>query len=143
MDTFGRLPTDIISIINEFNQLPIIDVVYKNEHIYKLTIQFKYAFYEVHLLSHLINVNDVNLLGNDVIELYQFIQHLKMKQPYTYIRDFSDWSAKDKIKITYDGTIIIKSALARIVLPADCLDLFINVMEKYYNMLQTYPKYDY
>lgn len=39
MDTFGRLPTDVLNIIKDFHQLPTIEVVIiKNTH--QLTITY-------------------------------------------------------------------------------------------------------
>lgn len=140
MDTFCRLPNDVIDIMKEFNQLPVIDVFHYKGHIFKLTIKFKYAFYEVELLAPLVNVEGIDKLDGDIIDLVEFIHKLKLKETYLYIRDYTRHGTYHKMSIHYNDDIIIKSLLTKITLPKECLDLFIVIMEKYYNMLQAHPK---
>lgn len=145
MDEFGRLPTDVIGLIKEFYQLPLLDIIEeKDEEIEDkiiLKIVMNNITYNVNLLPPLqyepgfyIPNYPLGIYKYVINEFYQFIQQLRFRTPCKCkVGQISEFIYDGNIKIIFYGNDI--------VLNGNCLDIFIDAMQKYYEILNKYPKW--
>ena len=134
MDTFGRLPDDVINIINQFYQLPSFDIIHKDR--IQLQITYRYGTHDIDLCPPLYDIDHngiIKINDEDLHDIYLFIENLREHNPCEYKRGI--------MHIIYDNDIKIHQYNNKIVLHNDCLDMFINVMQKYYDILNMYPKW--
>jgi hypothetical protein len=127
-DTFGRLPTDVITMIKEIYQLPTIDVDGKHDEGYLLIIKYPYATHHINIGSRMWKRHpDFNqMITNKIKTLHEFIQKLKNNVSCAYY---------EGVTITYNNDITLKASNHTMILPKDCIVSFIIAMDKYYDML--------
>jgi hypothetical protein len=130
MDTFGRLPTDIINIIKDFNQLPTIEVVI-NENRHQLTIKYSCNIHKFDLISY---VSLTERIYTEYLPVFKkFIQDVKNNIPCEYTGIYGGIGSN--VQIYYDNKIYIKTSYTYTELHGDSIVLFITAMDKYCNVL--------
>lgn len=129
MDDFGRLPTEVITLVKEFYQLPTFHVISGLTTVY-LQIKFIHAT----CIIHLANIYSFGIFNETLDQLREFIKKLLSDEDCVY-KSSAQSIVYDKIHIN------LKDCNNTIVLDNSCLDTFIYAMQQYYNILDTYPKW--
>lgn len=127
MDTFGRLPTDVIQLITNMVQLPTLDVI-KSEGAYYLII--KYPTVTIYV--------DMQVENKDRLhDITDFIKKLK-KNKFCNYRSFYYGARKRpyEFNIFVTNNIKIESESADIIMSDSSKDELIRVFAKYYEMLK-------
>lgn len=135
MDSFGRLPTDVINIVGEMFQKPTINIVQEDIK-FILTIKYLYSTQFITLpvpidtwkIGRNSNVFDTK----GVEKLNLFLQELKAYKHCEYTYHHGGFH---NINITYNEEIIIDTGHNKIMLDKSCLVLLICALDKYYNTL--------
>ena len=129
MDTFGRLPNDVIKNIMALYQLPMIDVVIENNKIYMiinyLLMHVKILIYNVHMYINVQSKIADKKTINDKID--DFIYRLNHDMICYYDTDF--------FKINVNGVIIINYADCHITLTMESKKILIDAIIKYKKIL--------
>jgi hypothetical protein len=134
MDTFGILPNDVLDKIKHIYQLPKIDIVDKGDQYIFLTLDLHYINLNITLLPPLHNIYGVDTCCiQELLTLNTFINALRENKPSYYDENGS-------FKITYNKNININYYGATLKLNKNCLPVLIKALEKYYNILNSYPK---
>jgi hypothetical protein len=139
MDSFGRLPTDVISMIKEFYQLPTISIIGCDRNL-KLQITHTNVSQTIDLFAPLnMQGNQLTTDEDDLTLLYTFITQIKENMPCRYKSGFYDTNII--IYFTNTGTISIERGSDNIIINNDCVHGFVCAMEKYYHLLYQYPRW--
>lgn len=126
MDSFGRLPNDVIHMIQTMYHKPLMEVIVIDNHIY---LRFKYPHFE---LEFQMNCLLASLSMND-----RFVINL-VKMICNKSGNYSDLNTT----ITIDNDIIITSGVVKLVLSIDNLNTFIDMLIQYYKMIIIKNKLD-
>lgn len=119
MDSFGRLPDDVINVIQTMYFMPIIDIINKNGKNY---IRLKYP----HFTSKFeLPVGKYTLNDKKVIDLLKMICYKRGNFLFYYT----------SIKI--DKNIVLKNKESKITLSLNNLDTFITALTTYYKLITT------
>lgn len=136
MNTFGILPNDIINKIEQLYQLPKIDVIDKGNQYMFLTLDLHYINLNITLLPPLHNIYGIDTCCiYELLRLNTFINALRKNKPSFYDED-------GLFKVTYNKNISINYCSSVIKLNNNCLPVLIKALEKYYDILNSYPKFD-
>lgn len=144
MNTFGRLPNDVLKTIDNFCQKPIMDVTVENDNMY-LVIKYPYTTQKINLKRSFYTLlsGDKYCNSEKLWELHDFIENLKADKKCRYGR--SQVGAYHILEITYDGdsiTIQTKNSFdVDLVLDKACIGIFIDVMQKHYDLINDNKQY--
>lgn len=136
MDTFGRLPNDVLSQITSLYYMPKIEFVFDGIHADLIvdSISINYKLSVVNPLYHY-NGNGVHCEREPLINLKKLID--EKRGEYCY----NDGYNNDSFTINIDDTIEIYTYYnINITIPIKYIDIFINAVQKYYDILNAYPK---
>lgn len=143
MDTFGRLPTDVLNTIDTMCQKPILDIIIDDDRTY-LVIKYPYTTQKINLKRSFYYARNGYRYcdGDKLYELEDFIQHLKDNKPCRYIRSYCN--ADHILHIFFDGNdikIYTKDlSEENVVLDKACIGIFIDVMQKHYDYVNDHKK---
>lgn len=139
MDTFGRLPNEVIDNIEHIYQqipiVPIIDVIVEKYSTYlivnypntELKIDLKCYYYQDRSGYYVCDYNNLNKLSS-------FIENLKNNKN-TYYEIYTRGMDRD-LEIEVNDKITIKTPLNNIILNNHCFIAFIKAMEKHHIMMK-------
>lgn len=129
MDTFGRLPTDVINTIEKMYQLPIIDIEGTHQLGYKLIIKYPYTSHDINFCEQVwVNHPLFHETNNTKITyVQQFIQQLKNNVSCAYY---------EHVTIIYNEDLMLRTRNHTMILHKNCVVSLIIAMEKYCKMLQ-------
>ena len=126
MDSFGRLPTDVIQLITNMVQSPTIDITTTSYECY-MVITYPNMCLKIDMITDKYQSYDSNLKN-----VCNFIKQLKnnIECKYETYNDVAYFSIEvnDKINIRYNGTPL--------ELKMDNKEILICAMEKYYNSIK-------
>lgn len=132
MDTFGRLPNDVISQINALYNTPKIEFVvdYLDTTLVIDLLSIKYI---LPILTPMCKSGEDIYCGN-IDGLKRVINDKCGVYTETYNHN------KFTINIGNIGIIISTNKNVNIIIPIEHLDVFIDALQKYYDILDSYPK---
>jgi hypothetical protein len=133
MDTFGRLPNDVIDRIEEIYQLPTINFVYKEKvNTTYLVIDLHYIkvrFIAMYLNEH---VSKKDYYKNTLPDIKQFIDNINKNIPCVYKESYY-------FEINYNtDNIIVTDSDTKLTLKKSCTNVLLDALNKYYDMLDNY-----
>jgi hypothetical protein len=135
MDSFGRLPSDVINQITTlYSALEITVIDEGNQKIYFIMKTLHYTC-KFRCITPLCNINDVDMCN--MYELNEIKQMIDYKTG-SYIQQYDN----EKFSIVINNNITVSTQDVDMVLPISCLDDFIAGLQKLYNILDAYPKYN-
>lgn len=134
MDSFGRLPSDVISEITKFND--VLEITFVSDRLPFYNMRLKTLHYQCNFwyIAPIFLINDIYLCEMDELNnLKNIIDNKYGGYQRFHIEDDFSFSIRDNITIsTSDATMI---------LPMSCLEDFIAGLQKLYTILDAYPKY--
>lgn len=145
MDTFGRLPTDVLSIISNLYQTPIIELIYMNDTIdFYLLIKYPFFINKIEIIPALIyNYTDGYYI--DTLQLQQLnilCTSLKYNIPFIYkneLNKFGLLSTFFSIEITANEIYINRDNIIKLTLYKNNTDNLYNALINYIKILKTFP----
>jgi hypothetical protein len=142
MDTFGRLPNDILcNIINLFS-LPEIEIIQQhpeqNPQDFCMKIKYQLVTTKLDIVSPLVMMDNHVFIDTDGVKLTNFIKDLS--DDIDCIYDYSYYDNLDvRFQINFiDDMIKIKSKDTKIILTRDTKDQLIIALKKYHDILKKY-----
>lgn len=135
MDTFGRLPNDVINEITKFND--VLNVIIEDKGNQQIYMMLKTLHYQCKFqcMVPLTNIYGVDMCNKADLEKIKIMINNKFGK---YIQQWDD--ELFVISIT-EKDITISTPEVTMTLPIIHLDDFIIGLQKLYNLLDTYPKY--
>ena len=144
MDTFGRLPNDVIAkiehIYEQVHILPVLDIVVENNSTF-LVIKYPYTTQKINLLRFYEIWNGSVYCDSDgLYRLNDFIQDLKAGKTCFYTRNYS--GAHKYISIHFEDNIVLYTSpfsyqdTPDLVLDKRCNGIFIDAMQKHYDLIK-------
>lgn len=144
MDSFGRLPNDILQNIGQIFSLPEIDIVQKcpdrNAQKFDFIIKYQSITTKIRMISDLVHTGERNVFNNNE-KLSKFIDDLCNDIDCSYGRSYYDNYdyISDRFQITFiDDMIKINSKDTKIILSKDSKEQLIFALKKYHEILKKY-----
>jgi hypothetical protein len=119
MDSFGRLPNDVINIIQTLYHKPLINIITLDNKNY---IQFTYPHFELKF-EMFYQHKSLSINHERVVELVNLICNKS-----------GEYNEKDTLFEITDN-IVVTSGTSKLILTLDNLDRFIEVLIQYYKMI--------
>jgi hypothetical protein len=145
MDTFGRLPTDVLTTINNLYQTPIIELIYIKDSIdFYLLIKYPYFINKIEIIPALI-YNFTDGYHIDTLQLQQLnilCTSLKYNTPFIYKNEYNKYgllSTFFSIEITKNEIYINRDDIIKLTLYKNNADNLYNALINYIKILKTFP----
>lgn len=136
MDTFGRLPNDVINRIEEIYQLPTINFVYK-EKINTTYLVIDLHYIKIRFIAMYLNtdVSKNDYYKKTLPNIKQFIDNINKNIPCVYDENYY-------FKIGYNtDNIIVTDSDTKLTLKKPCIHVLLDALNKYYDMLDSFKLY--
>ena len=139
VDTFGRLPSDVIKSIMDIYTLPYIDIVEAAPQNINMQIKYQMLIVKISMIPSLV-------VGKNCIQYYNVVYNNNIIKTFisdlhnnrnTMYKEGCDYT--EGFEIVVDDTIKIITNNSTTVLSIDSKYQLINAMNKYYDILNKYP----
>lgn len=141
MDSFGRLPSNILSNISNIFALPEIDIFHLGEQEFCLQIKYLHVTMKLNMVSELVSTNGKNVYRDDG-RLGKFIDDLNNDIDCVYNNSYyDDYDGKKEIfRIEFwdEDRIIIETTDSEVYLSLESKDRLIFALNQYYEILKTH-----
>lgn len=140
MDSFGRLPTDVLNNIKSFYELPDIDIIEESKHDFYFCVKYLSVCTKIRMVgliscwSHVYDVNDNDIFDKFINNLSNNVDCSYNEDKYVIYRDYDEYFNID----VKDNTIKVYNAMSEVLLSVSSKEQLINAMKKYCGMLNTY-----
>lgn len=142
MDTFGRLPNDVITLIENIYHKPLMDIkIDFDKYRIFLIIKFRYVTIELNLVAPIMYyIDKKTVVNDDFIILRDFLLKMKNNDICEYIRP-ADNPEDDEIFIYIKhNEIIIDNTTNKIYLDICIKNELYKILNQYYNFLDAFEK---
>lgn len=142
MDTFGRLPNEVLKYIEEICITPTMDIEYHGGQEINLIITYPYFAITIKMITPLVNIPPkLNMEKFDKLKCLLLALHNNVNYNYdnsylSYLNDYEDEIFY--ININNDNILIVRDDVVIKLHKLNSITL-INVLEKYIKLLETFP----
>lgn len=134
MDTFGRLPNEVLSQIVSLHALPSIKIVKMNDDNIYFLINVVSCCFKIWVTTPLYyKYNSISCEKSSLNELKEFIEIKTNIYTHEYKKEF--------FTVEVNNIITISTHNMECTLPLQCLDILMDAMKEYYDMLAKYPSH--
>jgi hypothetical protein len=142
MDTFGRLPNEVLKYIEEICITPTMDIKYHGGNEIDLIITYPYFDITIKMITPLVNIppklsmEKFDKLKCLLLALHNNVNYNYDNSYYSYLNDYEDEIFY--ININNDNILIVKDNVVIKLHKLNSITLT-NVLKKYIKLLETFP----
>lgn len=142
MDTFGRLPNDIITLIENIYHKPLMDIkIDFDKYRIFLIIKFRYVTIQLNLVAPIMYYMDKKTVIHDELQILDnFLLKMKNNEICEYTRPANYPEADEFFLYIKHDEIIIDNTVSKIYLDICMKNELFLILNEYYNFLNAFEK---